>query len=278
MARRPNKQHAISDLLHRLGSADAGPAWVEFIDRYSGLMMKTVYRFEYGQDRAEECFLYICEKLYDQDFKRLQAYNTSGGASFANWLSAVVFNLCVDWHRAEFGRATMLPAIAALPAFDQQVYQCHYEQGLNNETCFQTLKSEFPELTRDQVSRSLGRIHGLLTPRQRWQLTVRYQRRQRAATGDSSRRLAQLHTPESRPEETAQTIEQDEQLQTAMRNLQTRHRLLLHLRFQEGLTFKQIARIEHLGDPHRARRHVHAALEALQRRLQAIRSGRKRQT
>lgn len=277
MARRPDKQHAIQDLLHRLGSADAGPAWVEFVDRYSGLIMKTVHRFEYGQDRANECFLFVCEKLYDRRFRRLMAFNTAGSASFANWLSAVVFNLCVDWHRAEFGRATVLPAISALPAFDQRVFQCHYQLGMNSETCFQTLKADFPELSRNQLSRSLARIHTLLTPRQRWQLSVRYQRRRRSAAEPSGPPLEHLQAQGQGPECGAESAEEVEQLQRAMARLETDHRLLLHLRFQEGLTYHQIAQIEQLGDPHRARRHIQAALDALHRRLEAIRSGRKRQ-
>lgn len=117
-----DSERFIEDILHRLNSSDAGPAWAEFLDHYSGLIMKTARQFEYRQGRGNECFLFVCEKLVDDGFRRLLKYNTSSPCMFRSWLGAVVFNLCVDWHRHEYGRATMLPAISALPAFDQTVY------------------------------------------------------------------------------------------------------------------------------------------------------------
>ena len=130
---------SIAALLHRLNAADAGSAWAEFIDRYSALIMKTVTHFEYEQDRSNECFLYVCEKLCDHHFRRLNKFNTSGSAKFRNWLSTVVFNLCVDWHRKKFGRATVLPAISVLPALDQLVFQHYYKLGLSQESCYQSI-------------------------------------------------------------------------------------------------------------------------------------------
>ena len=107
---------ATADLLRRLRSADAGAAWVEFLDLYAPLIMNTAGQFEYEQDRISECFLYACAQLNDNGFRRLLKFNTTGKATFRTWLGSVVFNLCVDWHRREYGRASLLPAISALPA------------------------------------------------------------------------------------------------------------------------------------------------------------------
>ncbi len=141
------QRHDISDLLQRLNSPEAGAAWVDFVNRFAHLIMKTASQFEYRQDRSSACFLYVCEKLCDQQFRRLQKYNATGSAKFHHWLSTVVFNLCVDWHRKEFGRAVVLPAIAALPAFDQLVYRYSYEMGMGQDACYQAIKPDFPELT-----------------------------------------------------------------------------------------------------------------------------------
>jgi RNA polymerase sigma factor (sigma-70 family) len=271
------QKHNTNDLLQRLNSADASAAWVVFIDRFSPMMMKTVSQFEFQQDRRNECFMYVCEKLSDQHFRRLQKFNTAGTAKFRHWLSTVVFNLCVDWHRAEFGRATILPAISALPAFDQLVYRYIYKQGLSHHSCYQTIKTDFPELTEDQVSASLSRIHTLLTPRQRWQLRVRSRRAGIAGSESPALHVSQMQDPGPDPESLAQTQEQATSLQTAMSLLSIDHRLLLQLRFQEGLTFERIARLELLGNAHRARRHVQAALDALHVQLQKLNVGRKRQ-
>lgn len=135
------QRHDISDLLQRLNSPEAGAAWVDLVNRFAHLIMKTASQFEYRQDRSSACFLYVCEKLCDQQFRRLQKYNTAGAAKFHNWLSTVVFNLCVDWHRKEFGRAIVLPA------FDQMVYRYSYEMGMGQDACYQAIKPDFPELT-----------------------------------------------------------------------------------------------------------------------------------
>jgi len=169
----PDSKRSTADLLRRLRSADAGAAWIEFLDGYASLIMHIAAQFEHEQDRINECFLYACEQLNDDGFRRLLKFNTAGKAQFRTWLGAVVFNLCVDWHRREYGRATLLPAIAALPAFDQMVYQMVIEQGMDKEASYQALRADFPDLTRELVTNAVARVYSLLTPRQRWQISVR---------------------------------------------------------------------------------------------------------
>jgi RNA polymerase sigma factor (sigma-70 family) len=258
----------VADLLMRLSSADAGPAWSEFLDRYSSLIMKTVSRFEYRQSRTNECFLYVCEQLNDDHFRRLVKYNTRGKARFRTWLGAVVFNLCIDWHRREFGRVTLLPVISALPAFDQAVYRLVIEQEMSKEAAFQTLKADFPDLSRELLCKSVSRVHSILTPRQRWQISVRKKRRQPASVQSPRPLLNQICDPNPGPEVLLQKNTELEELKNAISMLPHEQRLLLHLRFQEGLSLKKIADLADLGDSNRAWRHLQAALKALFRQLQ----------
>jgi len=252
------QQHDISGLLHRLNSTGSGAAWAEFIDRYTPLIMNMVCQFDYEQERGSECFLYICEKLCEHRFRRLQKFNVLGKASFQTWLVAMVFNLCVDWHRSEFGRVQMLPAISALPAFDRKVYQLSFEQAIPIETCFQTLKADFPDLTREQLSSAIGRVYNVLTPRQRWQINVRI--RQRNPGKIDPNLLPSLDTG---PEDDARSRQESNDLQQAMSSLSQDQRLLLQLRFRQGLTLKKIAEIMQLGDPFRVRRDLQNALDLL---------------
>ena len=251
------------DLLHRLSSADAGPAWVEFLDRYSALILHTANQFEYRQDRSSECFLYVCEQLNEDGFRRLLKFNTKRKAKFKTWLGTVVFNLCVDWHRREFGRATLLPAISALPAFDRVVYRMVIEQGMNKEVSFQMLRADFPDLTRELVESAVIRVYSLLTPRQRWNVTIRNRRGQLARGRFSEDSVQHLPDPGTGPEAQAQMQQDIETLQDAMVLLPARQRLLLRLRFQEGLSLRKIAELTQLGDTNRAWRHIQAALKAL---------------
>jgi len=258
-----NSKKSIAGLLHRLSSVDAGPAWVEFLDRYGQLIMNTASQFDYEQDRVDECFIFICEKLIDNGFRRLLNFNTRGSAKFQTWLSTVVFNLCVDWHRKEFGRAVMLPAISALPAFDQAVYRLVIEQQMSKEESYQTLRADFPDLTRELVSAALGRIHSLLTPRQRWQASVRSRARRKHGTDSVQGRVDRLPHTGSDPESLAHMEQNLESLQNAISRLPANQRLLLRLRFQEGLSLEKTAQLTQLGDASRTWRHIQAAVKEL---------------
>ena len=271
------KENNVDHLLHQLNSGDAGAAWAAFVDAYAGLIMRTVIQFEYEQDRGSDCFLYVCEKLYEGEFRRLLAFNTAQKSSFSNWLSTVVFHLCIDWHRKEFGRARMLPAIAALPAFDQRVYQYCHEEQMSAAECYELLRSEIPGLTREQIPDALKRIHALLTPRQRWQLSVRLRRRHPSRAKRSRETLDHIPDPASAPDSRAQLQEEVEAMQIAMSRLTVVQRVLLHLRFREGLSYERIARMEQLGDAHRARRRVQSALNALRIELQRLPDKKNRQ-
>jgi len=270
--------HSIAGILRRLNSVDPGPAWSEFLDRYAQLIMNTANQFEYRQDRIDECFIYVCEQLNDSGFRRLLNFNTRGKASFSTWLGTVVFNLCVDWHRKEYGRATLSPAISALPAFDQSVYRRVIEQGMNKEEAYQILRADFPDLTREMVAEAVGRIFSLLTPRQRWRISVRGRGRRSGRPHAGGNRIDHLSEQGSGPETEAQLSEELEVLKSALSMLPPDQRLLLHLRFQEGMSLKKIAELQHLGDTNRAWRHVQAAVKAVTGHLERKNSGKKRKS
>ena len=253
-------------LLSQLKTPDAGTAWTEILNRHASLIMKTASQFEYQQDRKNDCFLFLSEKLSEDDFKRLLKYDSRRKASFRTWLVTIVFNLCIDWHRKEFGRAYLLPAISALPGFDQLVYRYSFEQGMTGQECLQALSTEFPDVTRQQLSRAIRRVHGVLTPRQRWQIGVRHRRQWRSGEPGGDARLHdvdQLPTPIQDPAIMAQKQQDLDALQAALANLSAREHLLLHLRFHSGLTLNQIARLVRLGDSSRAWRQIEKALKAM---------------
>jgi len=273
---KPDSATPAAGLLRRLSSTDAGPAWVEFLERYGALIMSTASQFEYERDRVNECFLYVCEQLNDDGFRRLLKFNAAGKARFRTWLGSVVFNLCVDWHRREYGRATLLPAISALPAFDQSVYHLVIEQGMGKETCFQSLLADFPDLTRELVARAVVRIYTLLTPRQRWQVTVRNRGRRRTGGGSDPEQIERLPDPALGPEAETQREQELQALQSALSHLPANQRLLLRLRFQEGLPLRKIAQLKYRGDVNVTWRHIQVAMDALFQETGSTKSTEKR--
>jgi len=260
----------VGGLLRRLKSPDAGAAWLEFLDRYAPLIMHAARQFEYEQDSVNDCFLYVCEQLNDNGFRRLLKFNTVGKATFRSWLGSVVFNLCVDWHRREYGRATLLPAISALPAFDQSVYRMVIEQGMGKEACFQSLRADFPDLTRELVSKAVVRVYSLLTPRQRWQISLRNRGGRRASGVVPPERFEQLPDPAMGPEVEAQKAQELEVLQSALSCIPADQRLLLRLRFQEGLPLRRIAELKYQGDINVTWRHIQSAMDTLLQQIERV--------
>ena len=261
MPQRSGTSVEATKLLRRLRGDDAGAAWVEFIDRYARMIMNAAGQIEFEQDRIHECFLYVCEKLSEDGFRRLLKFNASGKARFRTWLTAVSFNLCVDWHRREYGRMRLLPAIAALPEFDQAVYRMVIEQGMSRESTYQQLRMDYPDLTRQSLARSMRRIHDLLTPRQRWQISVK--RGRNRDRGSTAEHIDWLPDPGADPLAETERLTRKEAFDAAMNRLPRDQRLLLYWRFQEGLSLARIAELAELGNVNRAWRQIQSAVDAL---------------
>ncbi len=258
---------AIAQILHRLNSPDAGVAWSEFVDHFSPLVMQAVSQFEFEHERVNDCYLQVLEKLSDNGFRRLLKFDTRGKAKFSTWLAAVVYNLCVDWHRREFGRARMLPSINVLPALERSIFHLYFNQAMDREACFQTLGDEFPDLDRQKFTEAITRVFRILTPRQRWQLTLRHRRKLMLRGVSESTELLAADAPN--PDAQAESGESRARLKSVMNALDPQQRLLLNLRYVEGITLSKIADLLQLGDPFRARRLIDKALDAAYLKMRA---------
>ena len=71
------------------------------------------------------------------------------------------------------------------------------------------------------------------------------------------------------PDQTAQSDQDRQQLQQALAELTGEQRLIVQLRYQQGMTLGKISEIMQLGDPFRANRRLKAALAALSKALEA---------
>lgn len=255
----------VDKLLSGLSSNRAAKAWKAFLGTYNALIMQVVFQYENDRDRADECFLFICEKLSDDGFRRLLQFDSHRNAQFRTWLGLVVSNLCVDWLRKEYGRHRPYQAIAKLPALDRLLFHLRIECGMNRRDCFLALQPNYPELTEHQFAESLGRLHNALTPVQRWQLSIRRREAGGAVFDASGDKPAEFEPLEKGPgpETVAQLQQTRETIKRAMSGLSDQQRLLLRLRYQQDLPLKDVARMAGLGDLHQAKRRIKTALATL---------------
>lgn len=251
-------------LLQRLATPAAGEAWKLFLRRHTPLIVSVARQYHHDEQRLRDCYQFVCEKLCDDGFHRLRAWRRADQVRFSSWLRAVVANLCVDWLRSEFGRQRRFRAIAGLPELEQQVYALRFEQGLSIPACYEAVRARFPDLTEVQLAGIVRRLNRKLTPRQHWLLATRNRAAVSIDDPDAGGEVALALAGGDDPESLAVTEEQQKRLEAALHQLDARQRLLLKLRYQQGLTLQEVARVAGLEDPFRARYQVQQALARLQ--------------
>lgn len=269
------EQRQISRVLRDLESNDGGQAWREFLDLYAPMILQVVRLFESDADHVADCFLFVCEQLAQRGFKRLRQFRPVGPATFATWLRAVVRRLCLDWRRKEFGRTRIFESIARLNSVDRELFRCVYQQGLTVEEAFLTVTPRFPSLSRHELASSLDRIRSSLTPRQLWLLSTsrpRFEPLLKTESVEDTPLLGLIPDPSLDPERLAAQRQELSALAAALADLPASERLLLRLRFEQGLTLEQVARLASLPDAQTADRRLRKILEGLRNRLGKTRS------
>jgi RNA polymerase sigma factor (sigma-70 family) len=196
----------------------------------------------------------------------LRSFRPDGPARFKTWLVAVAANLCLDWCRSEQGRIRTVRSASRLPELDRQVYRCIFEQRMSRAQCLHTLAPRFPGLTEVGVAEVKARLFRLLTPQQRWQLTVRTPALPPVTcpvSPEDEGHAWQATQPGPGPDEQAEESQELDRLQQALAALPADQRLLLRLRYEQSLPLVEIARLTGQPDPFRVNRRVQAALDAL---------------
>ncbi len=253
------------ELLRQLRSRDPRGAWASFLNLYSPVILDVVRLFERDEDAAGDCYLFVCEGLCADRFRRLRGFRPGGPASFPTWLRAVTRNLCLDWHRQEFGRHRVFESVGRLSAFDQEIFKAVFVECLPSSEAFLKLAPGHPGLTIDSLRDGIRRVQDALNSRQRWLLSVRRARaghHQQLAPQDDEA-LQQIPTAALNPESWAALQEARAGLVRAMAHLSARDRLLIRLRFEQDLTLEEIAKLLSLGNAQGADRAIRQAVEKL---------------
>jgi len=264
-------ERKIRSLLNGLCSQGSQEAWEQFLQEYTQTILQVIHFSERDPDHISDCFVFVCEQLSRNAFRRLRKFRPDGAATFSTWLHAVVRYLYLDWRRKEFGRHRIFRSVAKLSAFDQTVFQLIYEHGTSPEQSFPHLSQLFPDATKERFIQSIERIQQILTPRQQWLLSVRSVNTSSVGTGQDHEEVALVdHIPDSQSDPASLVAKQEElnALSTALSGLAKRDRLLIRLRFEQELTLEQIARLMKFGDAQSADRRIQHVLEQLREKLE----------
>ena len=261
----------ISDWHPALLAEDHERAWDEFLNGHSPLILQVVHLFERDQDRIEDCFVFVCERLKRNNLRRIRQFDIQGAATFATWLRAVVRNLCLDWRRHRFGRPRLFRSISRLPELDQEVFRCIYHRRLRENETFHTVRALYPSLTRGKFTDSMIRINKCLSHHQSWLLVSRNPRLESISASssdpDAADRDIELPDREPNPETHSARQESLTALRKAMSDLPPQQRLLLRLRFEQELSLEQIAHLTQLSSPLTVQRIIQKAIATIREQL-----------
>lgn len=261
MADSGKQNDRIESLLTELLDPRNATAWRSFLGQYGSVMMSVASQHALDPHDAQDCFIYICEKLCEDGCRRLRSFSPSRGGTFQTWLHAIASNLCTDWSRFRYGRPGTPTAIQALSALEQLVFELSVVEGLDRESCLIGVRHRFPKTSRSQLSDALAAVHTALTSRQRWKYTV-FRQRNRVLPTEPGRRAVDAGE-ENHPLDHTSMHEKQARLEAALTLLTARQRLMLRLRYEQEMTLEEVATVVGLKDLHQARRFIQAALHEL---------------
>jgi RNA polymerase sigma factor (sigma-70 family) len=261
------QESPLASILNTLRSCPSREVWKEFLGQYSPIIFQTCQHSTSDADQAADCFLFACEQLSRNNFRRLLQFRPDGSAAFSTWLRVVIRNLCLDWRRKEFGRPRLFRSIARMSQLHSEVYRCRYEQGLSADDTFLTLLPNYPGLTREQIDAAQEHIQDSLNSRQHWLMSTR-KSQFRMESHDAS--VGVIDCPMNEPvdprpsqESLLGDREREGQLRRAVTKLCEPDRLLIRMRFEQGLSLQEIADLTELGDAQRVHRRIAGILEKL---------------
>ncbi|HEV2115545.1 MAG TPA: sigma-70 family RNA polymerase sigma factor [Terriglobales bacterium] len=257
----------LASILSAISLADRQSAWSEFLERYSGLIYHVVLTFDRDPDRSGNCFLFVCEQLSANDFRRLRKFKLAGRATFSTWLCAVARNLCLDWHRKEHGRYRVFASVAQRSAADQILFELVFRQDFSIEEAREELSRRRIRLSFAEVEERINELRRCVTSRQLWLLSSGKVAADAMDSGEEGGHAIEPVDPAPDPEAVAVLRQTHARLSAALGSLSDSDRLVVRLRYQEGLTLQQVARLVGLKDAQTADRRLRDIMEHLRQAL-----------
>ena len=158
------------------GRAPSAEAWESFARHYTPLLLHVAWRNSRTHDEAMDAYAFVLECLREEDCRRLRSFSMRSGTRFTTWLVVVAKRICIDYHRARYGRSR----------------QCHGPEGgarqlrqrLAELRCEADVLAGLPDesaeiagtlVERVELSEQLGNLRALLDPADQLLLLLRFE-------------------------------------------------------------------------------------------------------
>ena len=257
----------IGPLLEALASDAAESAWTDFLAIYSETIFGVVKVFTRDADQSSDCFLFVCERLAAKTYRRLRVFEPNGRAQFSTWLRAVVRNLCLDWYRSKYGRRGLFRSIASRDAIDQEIFVAMFHRADSIDQIWLDLSRRGYSLDYSEIEGRVEQLRASLSARQLWLVSASRLPIDTIEQGEEDHAVALLADAAPNPEMLAMLRETEAIVRKGLAQLNTTDRILLRLRYLEGLPLLEVARLLGLKDAQTADRRIREAIERLRKHL-----------
>lgn len=248
----PREEPREEEILARVREEGAA-AWEEFLEGFAQVLFRVASLFADGYDERMDFFLHICDRLREDDMKRVRAFQRRAEAPcrFSTYLTVVAKNLAVDFLRAKEGRYRPFRRVASMEETDRLLFEYHLRDGHTLEESRGFLQGRHGiRLSLEEASRRAAAVAAALSANQRWKVLARLAARRQALpidpVEDAAMRDPQHPVPlrgaGGDPEGPLRQQEARKILQEALESVDSRQRLALVLRFRDSLSQEEVAR------------------------------------
>jgi RNA polymerase sigma factor (sigma-70 family) len=271
----PSASQPEDDLtLLRAVSHGSLPAWHEFLDRYAPLVFGVVRRHlvSENEDDVRDVYVGVLDSLYHGGIEKYR-----GDVRLSTWLIVFARSRALDHFRRVHGRRRAPAGYDVLGDFDRRVFHCHFVKRLPVEITIHLLNWEFRGANVDDLVDSIGRIEEAVDRR----YLDRMEREHDAARSgvDSLRLLDYLLQMKLDYEEKQQSARPDahmiarekravlDRVVALVASLSPTERRVVKLRFEEGLSARDIAAALNLRGERRAYTIIDRVVRKLRRAM-----------
>lgn len=167
----------LGQLLGANDDANREAAWEKLISQHTRLLLFVARSFGGGHDEGMERYSYVLEKLRDSNFRRLRRFRDDAGASFPTWLTVTARRLCLDQHRARYGRlrTTRTPDESDTLRGLRRALEDWRGSDADTDLIPDTIESAEVRTMRGERSAGLKAELARLTPREKLLITLRFE-------------------------------------------------------------------------------------------------------
>lgn len=234
--------------------ADAEKAWHLFIEKHADFIFTTLRRNGFDQDDVSDCFIYICEKLCEQDFRRLKTVQYVGQkGDITPWLNQVTKRLSVNWFWLVNGRKRLPKPIEEMPERQQKIFKFYFWQGQTPSGVYESMRLEQEkDLELADVFDSLEKIFATLSDKKLWNLLSGVLRMSKPLSIDKQDEETglsiEITDDKPLPEQVLTEKEESKILSDALKTLSPREKLVTKMRYEDTLSVADISGILNLEE------------------------------